>query len=166
MQIDKTNPSLPSTITLYKSHIADEIMFNPSREQVRQFFIEAWQKYRQKQLLSPLENMAVNLVQQHPEYHELLESPEAVEQDFSVEKGQTNPFLHLSMHLAIQEQLSINQPPGIKPAYDRLVATLEPHEASHRIMEALGEVIWEAQRLNKPLDNERYIELIHRHAIA
>lgn len=139
-------------------------MFNPSREQVRQFFIEAWSKYRQKQLLSPLENMAVNLVQQHPEYHQLLEDPDAVNQDYTVEKGQTNPFLHLSMHLAIQEQLSINQPPGIKNAYDRLVATLDPHEASHRIMEALGEVIWEAQRLNKPLDNERYIELIQRHA--
>ena len=139
-------------------------MFNPSRDQVRQFFIEAWQKYRHKQLLSPLENMAVNLVQQHPEYHELLDDPEAIEQDFTVEKGQTNPFLHLSMHLAIQEQLSIDQPPGIKAAHDRLVATLDPHEASHRIMEALGEVIWEAQRLNQPLDNERYIELIHKHA--
>lgn len=139
-------------------------MFNPSREQVRQFFTEAWSKYRQKQLLSPLENMAVNLMQQHPEYHQLLEDPDALHQDYTVEKGQTNPFLHLSMHLAIQEQLSIDQPPGIKSAYDRLVATLDPHEASHRIMEALGEVIWEAQRLKKPLDNERYIELIHRHA--
>lgn len=141
-------------------------MFNPSREQVRQFFIEAWSKYQQKQLLSPLENMAVNLVQQHPEYHELLEDPDALHQDYTVEKGQTNPFLHLSMHLAIQEQLSIDQPPGIKAAYDRLVATLEPHEATHRIMDALGEVIWEAQRLNKPLDNERYIELIHRYAVS
>ena len=139
-------------------------MFNPSREQVRQFFIEAWSKYRQKQLLNPLENVAVNLVQQHPEYHELLEAPDAVHHDYSVEKGQTNPFLHLSMHLAIQEQLSIDQPPGIQAAYDRLVATLDPHEASHRIMEALGEIIWEAQRLNQPLDNERYIELIHRHS--
>ncbi|MEZ2743482.1 DUF1841 family protein [Paenalcaligenes hominis] len=139
-------------------------MFNPSRDQVRQFFIEAWSKYRQKQLLSPLENMAVNLVQQHPEYHDLLASPEATHHEFSVEKGQTNPFLHLSMHLAIQEQLSIDQPPGIKQAYDRLVATLDPHEATHRIMDALGEIIWEAQRLNKPLDNERYIELIHRYA--
>ncbi|GAA5087585.1 DUF1841 family protein [Paenalcaligenes hermetiae] len=138
-------------------------MFNPSREQVRQFFIEAWQKYRQKQLVSPLENMAVQLIQQHPEYHELLEKPEAINQDYTVEKGQTNPFLHLSMHLAIQEQVSIDQPPGIKAAYERLAATLDPHEASHRIMEALGEVIWEAQRLNKPLDNERYLELIYRH---
>lgn len=139
-------------------------MFNPSREQVRQFFIEAWSKHRHKQLLSPLENMAVNLVQQHPEYHQILENPEAIEQDYSVEKGQTNPFLHLSMHLAIQEQLSIDQPPGIKAAYDRLVATSDPHEVTHRIMEALGEVIWEAQRLNQPLDNERYIELINRYA--
>ena len=139
-------------------------MFNPSRDQVRLFFIDAWKKYREKQILSPLENMAVNLVQQHPEYHSLLENPDSIEQDFTVDKGQTNPFLHLSMHLAIQEQLSIDQPPGIKAAHDRLVATLDPHEAAHRIMEALGEVIWEAQRLNKPLDNERYIELIHQHA--
>ena len=139
-------------------------MFNPSRDQVRLFFIDAWKKYREKQILSPLEDMAVNLVQQHPEYHSLLENSESIDQDFTVDKGQTNPFLHLSMHLAIQEQLSIDQPPGIKAAHDRLVATLEPHEAAHRIMEALGEVIWEAQRLNKPLDNERYIELIHQHA--
>lgn len=139
-------------------------MFNPSRDQVRLFFIDAWKKYREKQILSPLEDMAVNLVQQHPEYHSLLENPESIDHDFTVDKGQTNPFLHLSMHLAIQEQLSIDQPPGIKAAHDRLVATLEPHEAAHRIMEALGEVIWEAQRLNKPLDNERYIELIHQHA--
>lgn len=139
-------------------------MFNPSREQVREFFIEAWHKYRHKQLLSPLENIAISLIQLHPEYHELLENPDAVHEDYGVEKGQTNPFLHLSMHLAIAEQLSIDQPPGIKGAYDRLVATLEPHDATHRIMEALGEIIWEAQRLNKPLDNERYIELIHRHA--
>lgn len=140
-------------------------MFNPSREQVRQFFIEAWHKYTHKQLLSPLESMAVNIMQMHPEYHELLTSEAAMHQEYTVEQGQSNPFLHLSMHLAIQEQLAIDQPPGIKGAYDRLVATMEPHEATHRIMEALGEVIWEAQRLNAPLNNERYIELIHRYAV-
>ncbi len=139
-------------------------MFNPTREQVRLFFTDAWKKHQAASVLTPLEMMAVDIISQHPEYHDLLQGPEVIEQDFSVEKGQTNPFLHLSMHLAIQEQLSIDQPPGIKGAYDRLVATLEPHEATHRIMEALGEVIWEAQRLNKPLDNERYIELIHRHS--
>lgn len=139
-------------------------MFNPSREQVRQFFTEAWSKRKAGGILTPLETMAADLIQEHPEYHAVLESADASAEDYTVEKGQTNPFLHLSMHLAIDEQLSIDQPPGIKAAYQRLLATHDRHEAAHIIMEALGEVIWEAQRLGAPLNNERYIELILRHA--
>ncbi|HLS16603.1 MAG TPA: DUF1841 family protein [Paenalcaligenes sp.] len=138
-------------------------MFNPSREQVRQFFIETWKKHRDQQVLTPMEQMAAEIISWHPEYHELLSQPDAIEHDFSVEKGQTNPFLHMSMHLAIQEQLSVNQPPGIRQAYQKLLKRSDPHEAQHRIMEALGEVVWEAQRLGKPLDNERYLALIYKH---
>jgi len=139
-------------------------MFSPSREQVRQFFSQTWQKYQAQQALSPLEQMAVEIISWHPEYHAILLDPEAVEQDFHIEKGQTNPFLHLSMHLAIQEQLSIDQPPGICAAYQKLQQRYDNHEAQHRIMEALGEVIWEAQRLGKPFDNDHYLELIQRHS--
>lgn len=138
-------------------------MFNPTREQVRQFFTEAWQKHQNKGVLTPLEVIAIDWALEHPEYHELLSDPEAVNADFSVEAGQTNPFLHLSMHLAIHEQVSIDQPPGIKAAHTKLLTQMSPHEAAHRIMDALGEIIWESQRLNKPLDNERYIELINRY---
>lgn len=137
-------------------------MFNPSREQVRAFFIQSWDKHRNQQPLEPLEQMAAKIISGHPEYHALLETPHAAQADFSVEQGQTNPFLHLSMHLAIQEQLSIDQPPGIRAAYQSLLRRLDPHEAEHHIMEALGEVVWEAQRLGTALDNERYIELIRR----
>lgn len=139
-------------------------MFSPSREQVRQFFIDTWSKHRSQQVLTPIEQMAAEIITWHPEYHELLSQPHVLQQDFTIEQGQTNPFLHLSMHLAIQEQLSVNQPPGIRPAYQRLLKRCDAHEAQHRIMEALGEIVWEAQRLGKPLDNERYLELIHRHA--
>lgn len=139
-------------------------MFNPSRDQVRQFFTEAWQKHKTRGVLTPLETMAVDLIERHPEYHADLEDPEAAQADFSVEQGRTNPFLHLSMHLAIDEQLSIDQPPGIKAAYQALLATHDAHETAHIIMEALGEVVWEAQRLGKPLDSDRYIDLIRRHA--
>ncbi|AYR20102.1 DUF1841 family protein [Alcaligenes faecalis] len=139
-------------------------MFNPSREQVRQFFIEAWDKHQSGHLLTALETMAVDLVQQHPEYHDDLRNTDALSQDYSVEQGRSNPFLHLSMHLAINEQLSIDQPPGIKAAYQRLLTKYDRHAAAHIIMEALGEVIWEAQRLGTPLNNERYIELILRHS--
>src|SRR3546814_8369323 len=89
--------------------------------------------------------MAVDLMELHPEYHADLENPDAANQDFSVEQGKTNPFLHLSMHLAINEQLSIDQPPGIKAAFQSLLATRDAHEAAHIIMEALGEVVWEAR---------------------
>jgi hypothetical protein len=139
-------------------------MFNPSREQVRQFFTEAWRKHKSSGVLTPLETMAVDLMELHPEYHTALEDPDAHLVDFSVEEGKTNPFLHLSMHLAINEQLSIDQPPGIKAAFQSLVATRGAHDAAHVIMEALGEVVWEAQRLGTPLDTEKYIDLIRRHA--
>ncbi|HLU20287.1 MAG TPA: DUF1841 family protein [Pusillimonas sp.] len=137
-------------------------MFNPSREQVRHFFTDAWRKHRQAGILTPLESMAVDWILQHPEYHGVLEHPDAVDADFPVEGGQTNPFLHLSMHLAISEQLSIDHPPGIKAAYDQLLATRDAHEAVHEIMECLGEVVWEAQRMGTPFSNDTYLDLIRR----
>jgi hypothetical protein len=139
-------------------------MFNPSKEQVRQFFTEAWRKHTTAGVLTPLEAMAAELIEQHPEYHQAMEDPLAAQAEYSVEKGQTNPFLHLSMHLAINEQLSIDQPPGIKAAYQGLLGTRSPHEAAHVIMEALGEVVWESQRLGTPFDTQAYIELIRKHA--
>lgn len=137
-------------------------MFNPSKDDVRLFFSGAWAKHRNKTVLTPLEAMAVDIVLMHPEYHETLSNPDNIHTDYSIEQGKTNPFLHMSMHLAINEQLSIDHPPGIKTAYSELVKTHDQHDAAHIIMEALGEVIWEAQRLNQPLDNERYLDLIHR----
>lgn len=139
-------------------------MFNPTRDQVRLFFTDAWKKHKAAGVLTPLELMAVDIIMQHPEYHADLENPEIAAADFLPEHGKTNPFLHLSMHLAINEQLSIDQPPGIKAAYQGLLRKHDTHEAMHTIMEALGEVVWEAQRLNTPFDNERYLELIRRHA--
>lgn len=139
-------------------------MFNPSREQVRQFFTETWRKHKSGEILSPLEAMALDWVLRHPEYHADLENPRALEADYSVEQGRTNPFLHLSMHLAISEQLSIDQPPGIKAAHQQLLATRDAHEAAHEIMECLGQIVWEAQRLGKPFDNEAYVALILRRA--
>ena len=139
-------------------------MFNPTREQVRHFFINAWRTHQAGGVLTPLETMAVDLIEQHPEYHAVLNDPDSANADYTIEQGQTNPFLHLSMHLAINEQLSIDHPPGIKAAHQALTATRDTHEAAHVIMEALGEVIWEAQRLKKPLDSDHYLELIRRHA--
>ncbi len=138
-------------------------MFNPSREQVRQFFTDAWARHKSGGVLTPLETIAARIMEQHPEYRADLEDPQADQRDYSVEEGRSNPFLHMSMHLAIQEQVSIDQPPGIRQAYEKLAARLGPHETEHVIMEALGQVIWEAQRLGTPPDNEKYLDLIRRH---
>lgn len=139
-------------------------MYNPTREQVREFFTSAWHKHRTGGILTPLESMAVELIELHPEYHADMEHPEASQRDYSVEEGHTNPFLHLSMHLAIAEQLSIDHPPGIQATWQALLGTHDAHEAAHIVMEALGEVVWEAQRLGTPFNNEHYLELIRRHA--
>ena len=137
-------------------------MYNPSREQVREFFIDTWRKHKAAEVLTPLEAMALDWILEHPEYHGVLEDPAARSGEYTVEEGQTNPFLHLSMHLAIAEQLSIDHPPGIRAAYQQLVSRSNAHEAAHEIMECLGQVVWEAQRLGTPLDSDSYIDLIRR----
>ncbi len=139
-------------------------MFNPSRDQVRTFLIETWQKRQANGVLTPLETMAADLIELHPEYFDDLQDPEALEKDYSVEQGRTNPFLHLSMHLAIAEQISVDHPPGIRAAHARLAAKYGEHDAMHEIMECLGQVIWDAQRLGQPLNNESYVDLIERRA--
>ena len=140
-------------------------MFNPSREQVRLFFCEAWRKHRARQVLEGAEVTAAELIEQHPEYHALLENPEAaVAQEFTPEGGQMNPFLHLSLHLAIADQISIDQPPGIRAAYQALRQRLEVHDAEHAVLECLGEALWRAQQNGGAIDAELYLENVRRAA--
>ena len=140
-------------------------MFNPTRDQVRQFFCTAWRKHRQGGVLEGAETTAIDLIAEHPEYHALLEDEQAaLEKEFTPEGGQMNPFLHLSLHLAIAEQISIDQPHGIKAAYFALRRTREVHDAEHDVMECLGETLWRSQRNNAPLDGEAYLECVRRKA--
>jgi len=141
-------------------------MFAPSQEQVRRFFCETWAKHQAGQPLTPLEAQAADWIAQHPEYHADLSDVEAaVAAVFEVEEGRTNPFLHLSMHLSITEQVSIDQPRGIRAAVELLANRRQSlHEAHHEAMEALGEMVWESQRMGKPFDGERYIDRIRQRA--
>ena len=140
-------------------------MFNPSRDQVRRFFCEAWRKHRERAILEGAEAVAADLIEQHPEYHALLENPDAaVSQEFTPESGQMNPFLHLSLHLAIADQISIDQPPGIRAAYFALRQRLEVHDAEHAILECLGETIWQAQRNGQAMDAAAYVDAVRRKA--
>lgn len=147
-------------------------MFNPSREDVRRFFCEAWRKRKAGEIVTPLEATALKWVDLHPEYHALLDDPEAaVASDFSINRGQSNPFLHLSMHLAIEEQLSIDQPPGIRGAFQLLAQRAgSEHDAMHETMECLGRVLWEAQRGTLSADasaiNDAYLDCLRRRATS
>jgi hypothetical protein len=139
-------------------------MFNPTRDQARLFFIDAWQKQLKSGILTPAETVAVHWINRHPEYHALLEDRDrALAADFSPDAGQTNPFLHLSMHLAVSEQLGIDQPPGIRAAYNSLCQNLDDeHEAMHHVFECLAEQIWQQQRNGLPFDNQRYLSCVRQ----
>jgi hypothetical protein len=143
-------------------------LFNPTRDQVRQFFFESWAKYKAGQALTGLETIALEVMQMHPEYHPVLEAPERyLEQAYFPEMGETNPFLHMSLHLSILEQIRINQPPGIQAAYQTLQEKLsEAHPAQHLLMECLAETIWHAQRSQSPPDTQAYLALIRERAAS
>ncbi len=139
-------------------------MFSPSREQVRRFFFEAWRTYRSGMPLAGMDVQAVNIALMHPEYHAILDAPEYnLDREWTPEDGQTNPFLHMSMHLAIEEQLSIDQPAGVRAAIEALVARSgDPHVAQHAAMECLGEMVWRAQRDRLPPDVVSYLDCLQR----
>ncbi len=142
------------------------MLFTPSQQEVRRFFCDTLRKQENGEILTPLEMIARDWIMQHPEYLDLLRDVDAaLAADFSIDKGQTNPFLHLSMHLSISEQIGIDQPPGIRQGFQMLAARLgDEHAAQHEIMEALGEMLWTSQRSGLPPDGPAYVENIRRRA--
>jgi hypothetical protein len=137
-------------------------MFNPTRDEARRFLFESWRKRREGSLLTPLEDLTAQLIEKHPEYHELLSDPERnQDKDYILGHGDMNPFLHLMMHLTIEEQISIDQPPGIRTHFERLTQRYHSeHEAQHCMMECLGEMLWRAQRDNTAPDAEIYLSCL------
>ncbi len=141
-------------------------MFSPSQSDVRRFFCDAWRRHREGGVLTPLETIAAQWMEQHPEYHaELADLDAALAAVNDVEAGRTNPFLHLSMHLSISEQIGIDQPRGIKQACELLAVRLgSAHEAQHEVMECLGEMLWASQRSGRPPDGDAYVDCVRRRA--
>lgn len=139
-------------------------MFNPTRDQARQFLFETWRKRRASELLTPLEDLTAQLIAKHPEYHELLAAPEAnQDKDYAPDGNAINPFLHLMMHLTIEEQISIGQPLGIREQFERLTHKYESeHEAQHAMMDCLGEMIWQAQRNKTAPDAAIYLACLEK----
>lgn len=141
-------------------------MFNPTRDQARLFFLNTWKKYHQEQPLTDAESIALQWMSRHPEYFPTFDADieRVLGKDYSVETGEGNPFLHLSMHLAVAEQVSINQPPGIRSAYQKLCERLgDEHLAAHQVFECLAEQIYQQQKNGTPFDSGRYINCILDH---
>ncbi|MCB1949022.1 DUF1841 family protein [Nitrosomonas sp.] len=139
-------------------------MFKPTRDQARQLFFDTWRKYRQQEPLTGIEQIALEVILLHPEYHRMLEDEERYrDKDYSPEMGETNPFLHLSMHVAIKEQLSINQPIGISERFIQLQQqTGNEHDAAHQVMECLAEMLWQAQRSQTSPDAAVYFSCLDK----
>ena len=137
-------------------------MFNPTRDQARTFLFDVWEQHAAGAPLTALEQMALAIVLEHPEYHAVLRDRERyLDREWKPEGGETNPFLHLQMHLAIEEQLSIDQPPGIREAVQQLARRHgSMHDARHDVMDCLAEVVWNAQRHGAGFDNDAYLDCI------
>ena len=138
------------------------MIFGQDRAELRQMYRDAWEKSRAQAALSPLEAQIAQVVSEHPEYHQVVES-ERVDDNFSPEQGRENPFLHMGLHLAIRDQVSTGMPPGIREIHTRMAARYGTHHAAeHKMMEALAETLWESQRRNEAPDDRAYLERLRQ----
>lgn len=136
-------------------------LYGKDRGGMRQVFFNTWQKYKLTQSLQGVESLLLDVILLHPEYHSMLEDPDKyLDFDFPPEQGIGNPFLHMSLHVTIEEQLSIDNPTGIRQHFQTLQKKRDKHEAQHVLLECLAEAIWKAQR-NESADLEKdYVDCI------
>jgi len=136
------------------------MIFNQDRNQSRQMFIKSWQKHVAGNALEPLEKQIVAVIEEHPEYHSLMnDDSDKLQQDYTGDDGQSNPFLHMGMHLALREQVGTNRPAGIAAVTRSLLLKYQDgHDVEHRMMECLGEMLWTAQRNQQAPDEQAYLE--------
>jgi hypothetical protein len=137
---------------------------NQSRDELRRVYVEAWRKRRLGLPIEPLEAQVADVIALHPEYHAALERGEdALAHDYTPEGGQSNPFLHMGLHLAVRDQIATDRPAGLRKAFESLAARMgSAHEAEHRIIECLAEAMWEAQRAGRPPDEAAYLQRVLR----
>jgi hypothetical protein len=136
-----------------------------TREQLRQSYADAWRKHLADSPLTPLEAMIADVIGAHPEYQAIVSDMDAaIAYEPGASRGVENPFLHMGLHLAVRDQLSIDRPPGVRELHRLLQARYgDVHRAEHALMEALGETLWQAQRAGRPPDEAAYLALARRH---
>lgn len=139
-------------------------MFGNDRNAMRQYYVDVWAKAQNKLPLEPLEKIIAAVISQHPEYHQVLtDKDDAIGKEYSPEMGETNPFMHMGMHIGIHEQLSMNQPTGIRDIYQQLTTQLgDEHKAEHKMMDCLGEMMWQAQHQGTAPDEAQYLDCLKK----
>jgi hypothetical protein len=139
-------------------------MFVQDRNEARNYFFQVWDKYKNKLPMEPIEAIISDVILEHPEYHHYLDDQETSgKSDFKPEQNETNPFLHMGMHIALKEQVSSDRPGGIHKVFNQLMAkSVSVHDAEHKMMECLGQSLWEAQRNNTLPDENNYLECLRR----
>lgn len=138
------------------------MFFSQNRNEIRNFFRDSWKKLVNKQPIEPLEILVGEVVAMHPEYHAMLEAEHAdLDHDYLAEDGQTNPFLHMGMHITLREQCSSNHPEGITEIYKKtLIKSGEQHAAEHIMMDCLAETLWQAQKNGCMPDDQAYLNCL------
>ena len=133
-------------------------MFTNDRNKLREFYREAWRKQCETLPIEPLEAQVADIIALHPEYHGLLEGPvDELDKDYTPEGGQENPFLHMGLHLALREQLSTGRPPACRTTYQQLLHKIgDAHEVEHRMMECLGQALYQTQINGSAPDEAAY----------
>lgn len=140
------------------------MIFSQDRSKIRQQYLDVWQKSNTGDAMEPMETLIADVIREHPEYHPLLNNPDAaIDSEFYPEHGTSNPFLHMGMHIALREQVATDRPAGIADITRKLLLRYrDSHEMEHHMMESLGRVLWEAQRNNTPPDEQSYMESLRQ----
>ena len=138
-------------------------MFNQDRNQMRKVFFDCWKAHRENAPLDAMQKIITHVIELHPEYQTLLENEAALDKDYLPDQGEVNPFLHMSMHIALHEQISTDRPDGIKAQYQSIIKKQgSAHEAEHTMMDCLGEALWLAQRNNTMPDEVAYFDCLNK----
>ena len=137
------------------------MIFGQDRNELRKMYADAWQKHCDKAILSPLEAQIAQVVEDHPEYHDAVGSD--LVKDFTVEGGETNPYLHMGLHLSVREQVATDRPSGIAATFQSLAHKVgDNHMAEHRMIDCLAETLWDSQRNQSPPDELQYLERLRQ----
>ena len=139
------------------------MLYGSDRDDLRRAYVDAWSKSRAGHPLEPLERLLAEVVAEHPEYHPVLESSDALDREFTPESGDSNPFLHMGLHVAIREQLATDRPSGVRTLYAQLLPRFgDAHQLEHALIECLAETLWDAQRAGAAPDESAYLNRVRR----